>query len=90
MPSLICNGRRFPLKSGINLLGRDQSCDIFVPDPHISRKHISIDVVGDDTLTVIDLGSTNGMVVNGKRAPSAILSEGDVFIVGQTTFTVAD
>jgi pSer/pThr/pTyr-binding forkhead associated (FHA) protein len=90
MPSLLSNGRRFPLKAGINLLGRDQVCDIFVPDPHISRKHLSLDVVGDGTLTVIDLGSTNGMVVNSKRVPSAILSIGDSFIVGQTTFTVTE
>lgn len=90
MPSLQSNGRRFPLKAGINLLGRDQACDIFVPDPHISRKHLSLDVVGDGTLTVIDLGSTNGMVVNGKRVPSAILSVGDEFVVGQTSFSVID
>jgi pSer/pThr/pTyr-binding forkhead associated (FHA) protein len=90
MPSLLSNGRRFPLKAGINLLGRDQVCEIFVPDPHISRKHLSLDVVGDGSLTVIDLGSTNGMLVNGKRVPSAILSIGDHFVVGQTSFTVTD
>lgn len=88
MPCLESNGRKFPLKAGINLLGRDQTCDIFIPDPHISRKHLSLDVVGDGTLTVIDLGSTNGMLVNGKRVPSAILSAGDAFVVGQTSFSV--
>ncbi len=72
------------------MLGRDQVCDIFIPDPHISRKHLSLDVVGDGTLTVIDLGSTNGMVVNGKRVPSAILSVGDEFVVGQTSFSIID
>ena len=59
-----------------------------MPDPHISRKHLSIDVVGDGTITIIDLGSTNGMVINGERVPSAILHPGDMFTVGQTTFTV--
>lgn len=90
MPVLVSNNARFPLKIGMNLVGRDQSCDVFVPDPHISRKHLSIDVVGDGTITVIDLGSTNGMLVNGERVPSAILHPGESFTVGQTTFLVQD
>ena len=90
MPVLICNNSRYSLKIGMNLVGRDQSCDIFIPDPHISRKHLSIDVVGDGTITVIDLGSTNGMIVNGERVPSAILQPGESFTVGQTTFMVDD
>jgi pSer/pThr/pTyr-binding forkhead associated (FHA) protein len=90
MPFLVSNNGRHPLKIGMNLVGRDQSCDVFVPDPHISRKHLSIDVVGDGTITVIDLGSTNGMVINGERVPSAILHPGDSFTVGQTTFLVED
>lgn len=90
MPFLIHNNARFPLKIGMNIVGRDQSCDVFVPDPHISRKHLSIDVVGDGTITIIDLGSTNGMVINGERVPSAILHPGESFTVGQTTFVVDD
>ncbi|MDQ3002670.1 MAG: FHA domain-containing protein [Fibrobacterota bacterium] len=87
---LICNNARFPLKIGMNIVGRDQTCDVFVPDPHISRKHLSIYVVGDGTITIIDLGSTNGMVINGERVPSAILHPGESFTVGQTTFLVDD
>jgi pSer/pThr/pTyr-binding forkhead associated (FHA) protein len=90
MPTLVFNNARYPLKVGMNLVGRDQSCDVFIPDPHISRKHLSIDVVGDGTITVIDLGSTNGMVVDGERVPSAILQPGDSFTVGQSTFLVDD
>lgn len=90
MPCLVSKSVRYPLKIGMNLVGRDQACDVFVPDPHISRKHLSIDLVGDGTLTVIDLGSTNGMVINGERVPSAILHPGDSFTVGQTTFFVED
>jgi pSer/pThr/pTyr-binding forkhead associated (FHA) protein len=88
MPVLVNNNARFPLKIGMNIVGRDQSCDVFVPDPHISRKHLSIDVVGDGTITIIDLGSTNGMTINGERVPSAILHPGESFTVGQTTFVV--
>jgi pSer/pThr/pTyr-binding forkhead associated (FHA) protein len=90
MPFLVCNNSKFPLKIGMNIVGRDQSCDVFVPDPHMSRKHLSIDVVGDGTITIIDLGSTNGMTINGERVPSAILEPGASFTVGQTTFLVDD
>lgn len=90
MPYLVSNNSRYPLKVGMNIVGRDQTCDIFIPDPHMSRKHLSIDVVGDGTITVIDLGSTNGMVVDGERVPSAILHPGESFTVGQTTFLVDD
>lgn len=90
MAGLISNGERYTLKIGINIVGRDLSCDISIPDPHLSRKHLSIDVVGDGTLTVIDLGSTNGMVIAGERKPSAILHPGDSFTIGQTSFTVTD
>jgi pSer/pThr/pTyr-binding forkhead associated (FHA) protein len=90
MPTLVYNGSRYPLKTGINLVGRDQTCDIFIPDPHISRKHISIDVVSDGSVTVLDLGSTNGVIINGDRVPSAILNPGDTFTLGQLTFNLED
>ena len=88
MPYLLANGQRFPLKSGINFIGRDQVCDIFISDPHISRTHASVDLVSDGTMTLMDLGSTNGIVVNEERVPSAILQPGDSFTVGQTLFKV--
>jgi pSer/pThr/pTyr-binding forkhead associated (FHA) protein len=88
MPHLLINGRRYALKFGMNFIGRDQLCDVFVPDPHISRKHASVDLISDGTMTLIDLGSTNGVVVNGERVPSGILNPGDTFTIGQTTFKV--
>lgn len=88
MPYLVINGRTFPLKSGMNFIGRDQFCDVFVPDPHISRKHASIDLVSDGSMTLIDLGSTNGILLGEERVPSAILKPGDSFIIGQTHFQV--
>ena len=88
MPYLAINERRCPLKSGMNFIGRDKICDIFVADPHISRKHASVDLVSDGSMTLIDLGSTNGILVNGKKVPSAILQTGDSFTIGQTTFNV--
>ncbi len=88
MPYLDTGSRRYPLKSGMNFLGRDPLCSVFVPDPHISRKHASLDLVSDGSMTLMDLGSTNGIVVNGKKVPSAILNPGDSFSIGETHFIV--
>ncbi len=88
MPYLVANGQRFPLKSGINFIGRDPMCDVFIGDPHISRTHASVDLVSDGTMTLMDLGSTNGIMVNSQRVPSAILNAGDSFTIGQTLFKV--
>ena len=87
-PFLVIDGKRHTLKSGMNFIGRDPLCDVFVPDPHISRKHASLDLVSDGTMTLMDLGSTNGVLINEEKVPSAILHPGDSFTIGQTHFKI--
>ena len=50
--------------------GREQA-DVLIPDKTISRLHAQIEIVGDGTITVEDLGSTNGTQVNGERLTTA-------------------
>ena len=73
----------------MNILGRMNSADIQIKDPYVSRKHLSIDLISDNSLTLMDLGSSNGLYVKGKKVPNAILSEGDRFIVGKTQLTIS-
>ena len=47
-------------------IGREDECDLILPDPSISRKHAQIHIVGDEVIAE-DLGSQNGIVVNGQR-----------------------
>ena len=76
-------GREFEL-SGATVVGRDQSAGLVVDDPEASRRHASLSVEGD-TLTVEDLGSTNGTFVNGvKLAAPKRLDPGDVIRIGST------
>ncbi|HEX5616030.1 MAG TPA: adenylate/guanylate cyclase domain-containing protein [Acidimicrobiia bacterium] len=65
-------------------IGRE--CDgVLLADPQVSRRHASIDLVGD-MVVVEDLGSTNGTLLDGQRCTSAVaLRPGSVVRVGDTT-----
>ena len=55
----------FSFGAGITI-GREDGCDLILPDPSISRKHAQIHIVGDEVIAE-DLGSQNGIVVDGQR-----------------------
>jgi hypothetical protein len=65
------------------LLGRSRECDIQVEDPNVSRRHAELRQEGS-TYWIVDLDSTNGIEVNGKRVKRAKLESGDTFTVGST------
>ena len=70
------------------VLGRSREADIVVDDANVSRKHAEIRPSGG-SWTVRDLGSTNGVKVNGRRIDGAqSLKPGDVIELGtsQATF----
>jgi pSer/pThr/pTyr-binding forkhead associated (FHA) protein len=78
-------GREFEL-SGATVVGRDQSAGLVIDDPEASRRHASLSVDGE-TVTVEDLGSTNGTFVNGARiSGSKQLAGGDKVRIGTTVF----
>jgi pSer/pThr/pTyr-binding forkhead associated (FHA) protein len=59
----------------------------------VSRRHIEIRVEeppegGEPRITVHDLGSTNGMSVNGKRVEKATLADGATIRIGNTTMSL--
>ncbi len=49
------------------VIGRSLECDLAMVTPHVSRQHAKLDLV-DGKLHVEDMGSSNGTIVNGKRA----------------------
>jgi DNA-binding winged helix-turn-helix (wHTH) protein len=59
-------GREFPINRDAITLGRDEECDIVVPDRQISRIHLRVQRDGLDYV-LEDLGSKNGTFVNGKQ-----------------------
>ncbi len=63
------------------LVGRDDDCHVSLPGNSLSRHHA--DIVRDGPLHLVrDLGSLNGVAVNGKRVSHAPLSPGDVLRLG--------
>ena len=80
----------FPLTTGTTVVGRLDECDLRILRKEISRKHATI-VVSQDSVTICDLGSSNGTYINNKRIASKKeepLSAGDHLILGPVVFTV--
>ncbi len=80
------DGKEQRVESGHALIGRSKDCDIQLADPNVSRRHAELRQEGT-AYWAIDLGSTNGMEVNGKRTKRAKLSDGDKVTVGSTDIT---
>jgi len=81
-------GRVHPLIYGDNLIGRDAEAEVFLDRADISRRHALVRV-GDDGVVVEDLGSKNGIVVDGAAisAPKA-LGHGASFQLGDVVFEI--
>ena len=63
------------------LIGRSRDCDITLEDPNSSRRHAELRNE-DGNWIVTDLGSTNGVKVNGRRVQEAVLQPGDELAFG--------
>ncbi|MDF1660881.1 MAG: FHA domain-containing protein [Planctomycetota bacterium] len=85
------HGEAFPpIPVGLKMsmtLGRDVRNDVVLPDSLISRFHAGLKVRGD-TVTLEDLGSSNGVLINGERRSQASVSIGDHIKIGAYEFTV--
>ncbi|WP_152629299.1 FHA domain-containing protein, partial [Streptacidiphilus jiangxiensis] len=77
------NGQRHQLDRPVLVLGRSTEADVRVDDPGVSRRHAEIRV-GNPSM-VLDLGSTNGIVVDGQHTTRATLRDGSRIVVGSTT-----
>lgn len=85
--SVEVNGSRHSVgRSGL-VIGRGTEADLRISDPGVSRRHVqfSVDASG---VSVRDLGSTNGMSVDGQRLSRGPVRDGSVVKIGNTTLTV--
>jgi DNA-binding NtrC family response regulator len=92
MPSLVAAsgplaGSRFVVE-GESVIGRSPSCEISIADSRASRRHARLTFQAGK-LSITDLGSRNGTLVNGERLDSSrTLEPGDRVVVGSTAFVV--
>jgi pSer/pThr/pTyr-binding forkhead associated (FHA) protein len=87
------NGERHPVTEAGLVLGRGDEADLRINDPGISRRHAEIQISSEDgrmTVSVVDLGSTNGTSVDGRRVQQALLHDGARIVLGATTVIVRD
>jgi hypothetical protein len=86
------NGTRHPLQPPGLVVGRGTEADLRINDPGVSRRHVEFTVnesaAGGVGVSVQDLGSTNGMLVDGHRISSTGLHDGSEVKIGRTTLTV--
>ena len=83
---LVGDGRRNVLSGSKVVLGRSRECDIVVSDPNVSRRHAELRR-DNGRWSIVDLGSTNGVKVNGHRVEQAALRDGDRITIGVTDLT---
>jgi Protein of unknown function (DUF3662)/FHA domain len=81
--SLTYDGTKHELDGGRATIGRSKDCDIQLADANVSRKHAEVRQEGA-AYWVVDLDSTNGMEVNGRRQKRAKLRQGDRITLGST------
>jgi Protein of unknown function (DUF3662)/FHA domain len=86
------NGTQHPLQPPGLVIGRGTEADVRINDPGVSRRHVEFEVEhtgdGPPRLTVSDLGSTNGMLVDGHRITRTAVGDGTTVKIGNTTMTV--
>ncbi|HEX3900190.1 MAG TPA: DUF3662 and FHA domain-containing protein [Mycobacteriales bacterium] len=68
----------------VTVLGRASDCDLRLEDSGVSRHHAEIRY-SDGRVGVVDLGSTNGIAVNGKPVERVELKDGDRLDIGHST-----
>lgn len=73
----------YPLEKQTLVIGRARECDVRLADPNVSRRHAELRNEGG-AYVLVDLGSTNGSLVNGQRIERAELRDGDRILIGQT------
>jgi signal transduction histidine kinase/pSer/pThr/pTyr-binding forkhead associated (FHA) protein len=93
LPSLIViqgpdRGRRIELQGDKVVVGRDVQCDVRLHDTEVSRRHAEFHF-SENEAEIIDLKSSNGTFVNGKRIERQLLQHGDRLLLGRTEMLVA-
>ena len=75
--------KTFPLKSGKTVIGTAGDCDVVIEDGFASSRHAEVRLNGN-AFRIVDLGSTNGLLVNDKKTREHELVDNDRIVIGRT------
>lgn len=81
-------GDPIPLKRGVLSIGRRESCDISLRFPNVSGLHCELSYKDAGYWYVRDLGSTNGIKVNGVRVLQRPMRPADELTIGKRKYTI--
>jgi hypothetical protein len=81
---LVSDGKSFVIDRPRAVIGRSQRCDYVLSDPNVSRRHFELQLRGPDWY-LVDLESTNGVVLNGRKVSTSRLKPGDEIVVGTSS-----
>jgi pSer/pThr/pTyr-binding forkhead associated (FHA) protein len=84
--AIVHDGQRTPIEAAVVQIGRAPSCDIVLDDRNVSRRHAEIRRRGP-VVVLVDLDSTNGTIVNGRRVREHPLADGDRITLGNSRLT---
>jgi hypothetical protein len=85
------NGMKHPLSPPGVVIGRGNEADLKIDDPGISRRHAEIKVhqgTEGTTVTVTDLESTNGVILNGHKVATGVVADGSEIRLGNTVIVI--
>ncbi len=82
----LSNGEVLRVDKDTMLVGRSRTCDVVLPSAKVSRQHASMSLAGAN-LFIEDLGSANGVWVNGEKITRIQVTEGDVYTISDMTLT---
>lgn len=82
-------GSPIPLQRPVLLIGRHLECDVRLDCAQISRRHCCV-ALAYDRMTIRDLGSRNGIRVNGVRVEEALLKSGDEIAISHLIYRFED
>jgi len=83
---LVSEDKRTVVSGDPFVIGRSRECDLVLDDPNVSRRHAELRRE-EGEWAVRDLGSTNGIKLNGKRSRGGRLKPGDEITLGLSRFT---
>jgi pSer/pThr/pTyr-binding forkhead associated (FHA) protein len=83
----LTDGPSILLDKPILLFGRHEDCDVLLQSKKVSRRHCVLAQV-NDYLVIRDLGSTNGVRINGKRVLEGKLAPGDELTIGNFKYQI--
>jgi hypothetical protein len=83
---LVRGERVYRLDGPATVLGRSRQCAVVINDPNVSRRHAEVRREADGYV-VVDLESTNGILVNGREVKRVALADGDRLQLGTTSLS---